>query len=475
MERNWEAVQGLLVRNETSVSSGKSPGQFADLYEMRTFQETILEVAKSQQVLTAALEAVDGTAAQPDAKQLEKLRKRIKMLPPNGAEFGKTEVFYLSVKDPDRERALRLVAELARQLQKRLGELRGERSEGLIAELEQQVELATQTHKKENSTLEALETESGSDLGELRLLHSATGGQSDLRMQSVEIEKEIRLTEERLREAEDLLAVLESAQQDPDQLVAMPSRLLSFQPTLQRLKDGLVDAQLQASKTSGTRTVEHPQVKVALAAVERIRGELHAELEVAIKGLEVDINLSRNRQQVLTSQYAALEQRLEKLAGLRAQYSSQVKAVEGSRSVLDQTRRQLSEVRARQVAARNSSLVTPLDEAETGPYPVGMGRTSVLGIGTIGGFVMGIGWLFLTGVPTTVPTTNALPAAANASETPAEKVSRPFPSVPVPPVGTRPNSSPVRFPVTAAVTPLVATQAAALGLPSDGTASLASK
>lgn len=480
MSRNWEATQGLLVRNETSVSSNKSPGQFADLYEMRTFQETILEVAKSHQVLTATLQAVDGSDVQPDAEQLEKLRKRINMLPPNGAEFGKTEVFYLCVKDPDRQRALGLVAELSLQLQKRLGELRNERSESLIGELEQQVELAAQTHKKENAALEALEAEIGPDLGELRLLHSATGGQSDLRMQSVEIEKEIRLTEERLREAEDLLGVLKSAQQDPDQLVAMPSRLLSFQPTLQRLKDGLVDAQLQASKISGTRTVEHPQVKVALAAVERVRGELHAELEVAIKGLDVEIDLSKNREQVLTSQYSALEQRLEKLAEVRAQYSSQVKAVEGSRSVLDQTRRQLSEVRAQQVAASNSSLVTPLDEPETGPYPVGMGRTSILGIGIIGGFVLGIGWLFLTGVPAPTPMANGRSVAATSPETPAENVAvakpvaRPVTSVPVPPVGPRP-SSPTRFPVTATVTPLATAQSVVLGLPIDGTASLSSK
>ncbi|HMP06910.1 MAG TPA: Wzz/FepE/Etk N-terminal domain-containing protein, partial [Lacipirellulaceae bacterium] len=67
--RQWEASQGLLVRQETAGAAGSRPGKFADLYEMRTLQETILEVAKSQQVVAATLRAVDrdlgGSGAPP--------------------------------------------------------------------------------------------------------------------------------------------------------------------------------------------------------------------------------------------------------------------------------------------------------------------------------------------------------------------------------------------------------------------------
>ena len=38
------------------------------------------------------------------------------MTPPGGAEFGKTEVFYISVKDKDRDLAISYVSELCRQL-----------------------------------------------------------------------------------------------------------------------------------------------------------------------------------------------------------------------------------------------------------------------------------------------------------------------------------------------------------------------
>ncbi len=410
MTRNWEAVQGLVVRDEASSHSLKQPGKFADLYEMRTFQETILEVAKSRQVLSATLKAVaavdsEDTPVEPSPEEIQKLRKRMSMLPPNGAEFGKTEVFYLAVKDPNRQRALLLVEELCKQLSYRLGELRSEQSRGLISEVEKQVELADQIHEQENARLIAFEAEIGSDLGELRLLHSASGGQSDLRQQAVELEQETRLNESRLRQAEELLEVLKTARQDPAQLIAMPSSLLNFQPTLQRLKDGLVDAQLRASRLSGMRTEDHPHVKSALESVASIREELHSELDVAIKGLEIEIDLSRNRQNVLHKQLADLQHRLSHLAELRAEYSSRVATVDNSRAVLSQARKQLSEVRAKQVTAQNALLVTPFDEADTGPYPVGMGRASVLGIGVLGGFAIGMGWLCLTVNPAPVTPT----------------------------------------------------------------------
>lgn len=400
MTRLWEAHQGLVVREEASVTSSKQPGKFADLYEMRTFQETLLELAKSKQVVTATMmnveEAETGKPAkQPDAEQIEKFRKRLSMSPANGAEFGKTEVFYFSVKDPSRERAIQLVAELIKQLSIRLGELRCERSQGLITELEKQVELATEVHQGENARLKEFESKVGADLGELRTLHSAMGGQSDLRQQLVDLEKESRAADVRLHEAEDLLMVLEGAQDDPQRLIAMPSSLLKIQPTLQRLKDGLVDAQLQVSKLAGNRTAAHPQMQAAIEAVEKIREELHQELAVVIEGLHVDIGLSNNHLEILNSQIADIQSRLSRLAEYRAEYSSRVASVDNSRLVLNQARKQLSEVRAKQAAAQNAHLITAIDSPETGPHPIGLGRTMVVLLGALGGLVMGLAWLFL--------------------------------------------------------------------------------
>ena len=404
MSRYWEASQGFVVRPEVSTAVGSEPGKFADLYKMRTFQETILELAKSQQVVADTLKAVQQaetgkSAPEPSASAIAKLRKRLSLLPPGGAEFGKTEVCYLQVKDTDRERAIRLVAELGQQIDGRLRRLRTEQSRNLSDELKQQVELAQAKLNVETRRLAEFESQVGADLGELRMLNASFSGQSDLRQQSVKLSDERRTAEMRVRVSEQLLEVLQAARQEPEQLIAMPNSLLTSQPTLRRLKDGLVDAQLRAARMEGTRTKDHPQVQAAIQSVEYIRKDLHDELEVAIRGVQVERQLGTSRVAKLEEQHQSVQQRLGRLAGLRAGYANRMAAVENSRQVLDQAQKQLGEVSATEAAAQTASLVTPLDRPETGPYPGGPGRAAVVLFGTFGGFVLGLGWLFLTVAP----------------------------------------------------------------------------
>src|SRR4051812_25807121 len=53
--REWKATQALVVRPEVASVSENRLGKFADLSEMKTLQETVLELAKSQNVIQAAL------------------------------------------------------------------------------------------------------------------------------------------------------------------------------------------------------------------------------------------------------------------------------------------------------------------------------------------------------------------------------------------------------------------------------------
>jgi len=247
------------------------------------------------------------------------------------------------------------------------------------------------------------------------MLHSANSGQSDLRQQVVSLENESRLFEAKVQESKQLLVVLRAAQNAPEQLIAMPSSLLTSQPTLRRLKDGLVDAQLRAARLAGTRTADHPQVQASIESVHQIRDDLYRELQVAVKGVEVELDLNQDRYAVLHSQFSAVKKRLGSLAQRRVEYSNLVSAVETSQTVLDQAQKQLSEVRAGQVAARTVSLVTPIDRPEVGSNPLGLRRAAVLGIGSFGGLVLGLGWVFLTVVPVT--TESAEPLADTKEDT----------------------------------------------------------
>ncbi len=450
MTRYWQATRALVVRYEVTASTTSQPGKFADLYEMRTFQETILELVKSHQVIAATLRAVAQAesgrpAAEPTDQLVESFRKRISMLPPAGAEFGKTEVFYLGVIEKSRDRAESLASELTRQLDARLRRLRNDQTQSVIAELEKQVEFATAVQETHTEQLVHFEAQVGHDLGELRKLHSAASEQSDLRQQAVQLESESRKSAVSVHEAEQLLVVLKLARQHPEQLVAVPLSLLYSQPTLRRLKDGLFDAQLRAAHLGGTRTADHPQVQATQEAVEQIRQDLHNELQVAIRGVQIELDLSRSRYVDLKDQLHKIDVRLANLAQQRAEYSNRVAALENSRQMLDQARKQLTAARAEQVAAHSDRLVIPLDKPDAGIHPVGISRSSVLLVGTIGGLILGLGWTLLTVTPSSlaprdfrsIPTTPALshstatsrpePVAAQAPSFPQDVNYTPFP------------------------------------------------
>ena len=338
--RYWEASQGLVVRQETAGAKGPTPGKFADLYEMRTLQETILEVAKSKQVVVGTLQAVDqklnGAAGEPDAEEIDKFRERLKMLPPHGGEFGKTEVFYFYVKDPSRERAIELVGELCRQLDGALKQLRTERAQSLVAELQQQVNLASEMNAEQTAQLSSLEKEVGSDLGELRMLHTSSSGQSDLRTEVVQLESDLRKFQTQVRESAELLKLLQAAQDDAQKLVATPNSLLTSQPALRQLKDGLIKSQINTARLEGTRSAEHPQVLAAVESEKQIRNDLHRELAAAIQGAEVEQDLAKQRVTATETRLQNLQSRLAGLAEQRGEYANRVAAVENSRASLNQ-------------------------------------------------------------------------------------------------------------------------------------------
>ena len=210
----------------------------------------------------------------------------------------------------------------------------------------------------------------------------------------MQLEADVRKFRTQVREAEKLLALLQAAQEDPQQLIATPNSLLTSQPALRRLKDGLVDAQLATSQLGGTRSADHPRVRAAIEAEKQIRDDLHGELLTAIRGAEVELQLGRDRLTHGEDGLATLQARLNRLAEQRAEYSNRVAAVENSRLTLDRARQNLSTAKAAQAAAHSGSLVTRLDEPETGPYPAGPGRTVITLAGAVAGLMLGLGLRF---------------------------------------------------------------------------------
>jgi uncharacterized protein involved in exopolysaccharide biosynthesis len=103
---------------------------------------------------------------------------------------------------------------------------------------------------------------------------------------------------------------------------------------------------------------------------------------------------------------ATLRGRLDKLAGMRAEYSSLAADMKHRTTLVEKAQRDLAEARAAQAAAHSASLISPVDRPEAGNRPVGPSFSLIVSIGLIGGLLTGLGVVFLT-----VPYVSAAEAA----------------------------------------------------------------
>jgi len=397
----WEASQALIVRNEASTDVDR-PGKFIDTDEMRTVQETILELAKSRDVLTAALREVGppanhkSTGAWPSARDVAKLNKAVKLAPPKGAEFGTTEIFYLKGKAHDRARAIKLTTVIADGLKSRFQRLLDDRAASIIRELERTVALAETDLEASTEQLADLERSVGSELAELRILDGSPSGNSDLRQKVVAVDFEYREAKEDRRAKVELLSLLESCQSDPDKLLALPDRLLASHATLRTLIGGLATARLNTSNLLGRRSETHPLVRAARVEERKIVEMIGTECDSAVEIAQTELRLSEALVASLEAQLADLQARFESLSGQRARYANSVAKTNSHTELVETARTALADARASQAAARASSLIDAIGSADTGIYPIGPGRAMIVLAGLVGGLLVGFGLLFLT-------------------------------------------------------------------------------
>jgi uncharacterized protein involved in exopolysaccharide biosynthesis len=403
--RQWRASQALIVRPEAASVSDERLGKFTDLSEMKTLQETILELAKSQSVVQATLRAVGPPRSYrhpdkwPTQLDVEDFRDVVDMRPPGGAEFGKTEVFYISIRSNDRNRAGALVAALCTQLEARMQELRDQRAQSMIAELQKTVAMADGDLATQTARLSTFEAKIGADLSELRNLNADVGSQGEVAQQLQAIDAERRANEARHRENQRLLRLLVAAEKDPAQLLATPNTLLVSQPAVSQLKNALVNAQVRTANLLGTRAEQHPFVVAARESEQLIRAQLNSEIGVAIRGLEVDIELNAEREVSLTAKWNAARARQSRLAESRAEYASIVASVQNHTRLVEAARKNLADARARQAGAHSASVISRIDGVETGVRPIGPGRKVVVAGGGMGGLILGLGVVFLFASP----------------------------------------------------------------------------
>ncbi|QDU95399.1 GumC domain-containing protein [Lignipirellula cremea] len=395
----WQSTQSMIVRDE-AMGGISRVGRFEDTASMKTAQETIQDYVGKQSLLEAALveagpEGGWMSKPWPGPGDVKSFKSDVSIVAPNGTEFGKTEVLHLQVKAGTRERAIVLNKAVGDQLELGLKELRAAKAHSLIEELEKTLALARTELSEVTSRLEVVESGVGSDLGELRILNDVGSGESNLRQTLNQIKNELRQAQAAQRGKQEQERLLITAKQNSDLLVATSNQLLDSQPALRRLKDGLVDAQLRKAELTGKMNADHPLVRAAAAAENEVRLRLHDELDVALRGMQSDLQTSRAQVASLERQLAEVQGRLDALAKLRARYGNLVTELKQRTDIVERAQQNLANARASEAGARTSSLITRLDEPEVGNSPIGPGRTQIVAGAGLGGLLLGVGLVFL--------------------------------------------------------------------------------
>ncbi len=400
----WVASQGLIVRDEANGSLVRL-GRFESQTDMKAAQETVLEMARNTQVLQRALLVVGRSPQwfgyvqdrqEPTPAEVEELaRNGIEVRAPRGAELGTTEVIYLDVRDSSRDRAAKLNQAVCDELELQLKSVRQSRADGVIAELTTardaaRIALAEVTHQ-----LQEVEAQAGADLSDLRGLTDSNTGGSTTRLELETIKSELRQVELQLHQLQLDLGLAKESFEDPDHLLLTPSRLVTNQPGLKKLREGLADAKIATSGLKGRFTEANAIVIVAMQTEESIREQLREELGLAIQTLVKDIEVTEQQRSKLQMQEQLLDNRLSSLAAVRAEYSNIVVAVRARNQELQDIERELGQVVASRNSASTSSLLTRVDQAIIGERPIGPGRSTIVLGATLGGLLFGLGIVFL--------------------------------------------------------------------------------
>lgn len=404
----WAASQPLLVRAEANGAYDRL-GRFASQTDLIAAQETLLEMAKNREVVERALRSVgpppdvDG-ASWPSSSTVDRVATSdVNIRAPKGSEFGDTEVVYLVAKASTPARAERLCAAVFTGLTEHLRNVRCVRADSIITELSHARDLARRSLQEASGQLQKLESSVGSDLGELRGLSESINGEGNTSRVLSEVQRELDAAELDWEQVETLRQLLIRGYEDPQQLLVSGSDLLNTQPTLQRIKAGLIDAQLVASQLSGRYSPEHPRMRSAMLEQKMIREELRDEIEAVSKAMAPALDLARQKVDRLTVKRNELRDKLARLASMRTEYSRMIAEVRHRTDLLSQAQTALAEAEATRSAAINTNLVAALAPPRVGDAPQGPGGAVVTLGALVAGLLFGLGAVFLVAPGPTSP------------------------------------------------------------------------
>jgi polysaccharide biosynthesis transport protein len=403
----WVASQGMIVRDEATATAMRL-GRFESQTQMKTAQETLMEMAKNPRVIRSALSSVPSDSTikpwpwtlsksdgAPTAREIEAFgKKNVNIRAPHGAELGTTEIIYLDIKEKSPERAVKLAKAIGNALEEQLKLVRQNRAEGIIQELRAAEEVADNQLQLSTNKLQQMEVAAGADLADLRGLTDANSGSTNRLMLDM-VRDDLRRGEIELQLHLENLESARAALENPELLAQVTARLVDTQPTIKKLREALAEASIRTTQQLGRYSELHPEVIIAQKTERQVQQRLMKELEATVSAIEGSVALTQRRMARLYEQEQELGRRLNRLAQIRADYTNSVAEVRARSEEVHQIRRDLTQAIAARDAAGTSSLITRLDEPLLNERPMGPGKTTIVGAALVGGLLLGLGIVFL--------------------------------------------------------------------------------
>lgn len=395
----WEAKIPLLVRDE-ATGAAERLGRFSSQNELTAAQETISELARNQEVVEAALSRVGppsdyDSPVWPNFDVVASVTEHISVRAPKTSEFGKTEVVYLSARSGTPQQAEELCRAVFDALTEYLREVRKVRADSIIIELTEARDLAQRSLGESIEQLKKLEASVGPDLAELRGLSESTSSDVLTGRLLGDIQKELQSAQQDLQKLESQRALFARAVDDPVHLLISEGNVIAAQPTIERLKVGLLDAQLELSRLAGRLTPEHPRMLAAELAIKSIETELHKEVQSVFRAMAPAVELAQARVTQLEAKQKSLQAKLESLAVIRSDYSRMASEVQQKTKTLGDAEAVLTEAKALRAGVISANLISAVGPARCGDKPVGLGGKSIAAAATAAGLMFGLGCVFL--------------------------------------------------------------------------------
>ncbi len=396
----WSARQPLVVRDQAGGMVDRL-GRFGSTTELKAAQEAILEMTQNPEVVGAALRQIGppsgGTdPSWPSTTVIDSVASdAVNIRAPKGSEFGNSEVVYLEVKAKSPERVEAFCRAMYEQLTLHHRAVRRLRADSLITELSHARDHARKNLDEVAARMQVIEVQFGSDLGELRSLNDTISGEGASRRSLEQTISELQIAELDLEKIESLYGLLLAGAKDPTALVISGGELLSSQPSLQRLKDGLIDAQLETSRMSGNYTELHPKRRAAMSAETEIRNRIQQETIAVLRAMQPTLALERDRVQRLRAKNDELNRRLGQIADVRTDYAKLDAEVRQRTTLLGECAKALADAEASRSAAMSTNLIAELGPPQVGDSPVGPSGL-VMAVGSsLAGMIFGLGAVFL--------------------------------------------------------------------------------